>query len=123
MKSKLKPIVASSIAALVVTLVGVLFFFKPLTDGDVSFVTVHPVVGLVVYLSLCMWLFVWATDQTGSTYKGAFIVAAPQFIFILDLMFRGNRGFVTTLAGTTLLVLTWLIVAYIYSRLESSKTK
>ena len=118
MKYKLAPIVASFIAALVATLAGVLFFFNPVTEGDTSLVSVHPAIGLLVYVGLCVSLFVWSTIQTRSPYKGAFLIAAPQFIFVVDLTLRGSRGFVTALAGTALLICTWLIVAYTYSRFD-----
>lgn len=115
LKPKIVPIVASFIAAFVSTLVGVLFFFDPVTAGDATIVAIHPAVGLLVYVTLCVALFVWATNQVSNAYKGAFLIAAPQFVLILDLTLRGSRGVTTALAGTVLLFLTWLVVAFTYS--------
>ena len=116
-KRRVAPVVAAFAALLVVTLAGVLFFFDPLTAGDTSFVAVHPAVGLLVYAGLSIALFVWSTNQTNSAYKGAFLLAAPQIILVIDLTLRGSRGVTTALAGTTRLAFTWLVVAYTYSRL------
>lgn len=120
MLNRSKPLVAAFVAALIANLAGVLLFFQPVTEGDTSIVAVHPAIGLFVYVSLCIWIFAWATKQMGNPYKGAFIVAAPQFIFIVDLTLRGERGLLTGTAGTLLLASTWFVIAYAYSRFDRS---
>jgi len=115
-----RPLFFAFLAALIANLVGVLLFFKPLTDGDTSIIAVHPAIGLFVYVGLCIGVFAWATKEVGNAYKGAFIVAAPQFILIVDLTLRGERGLLTAAAGTLLLGSTWFLVAYVYSRFDRS---
>lgn len=112
---RVKPIVAAFVTAVIANLVGVLLFFKPISDGDTSFVSVHPAVGLLVYVALCIALMEWANRQMSSVYKAAFIVAAPQFILVADLTLSGKRGSLTAAAGTVLLAATWVLVAFIYS--------
>ena len=118
MKPKPVQIGAAFAVALLATLVGVLFFFDPVTDGDTSFISVHPALGLLVYVGLSVGLFMWSTSETRSAYKGAFIVAAPQAILIVDLTLRGSRGVLTAVAGIMLLTFTWLLVAYTYARFD-----
>jgi len=117
MKHPSFPVITSFIAAVAVMLVGVFFFFEPIAKIDTSFISVHPAVGLLVYVGLSMLLFVWATNLSKSVYKGALLVVAPQAILILDLAMRGNRGIVTAIAGVVLLFFTWFVVGLIYSRL------
>ena len=115
MANRSKSLIAAFVAALIANLLGVLLFFRPITEGDTSVVSVHPAIGLLVYVGLCIGLFDWATKQMANVYKGAFIVAAPQFVFIADLTLRGERGLLTAAAGTLLLMATWFVVAYAYS--------
>ncbi|MEN7343831.1 MAG: hypothetical protein AAAFM81_12850 [Pseudomonadota bacterium] len=121
MNSRIIQVSTIFVVAVLVTLLGVFFFFKPVEVSDTSFVSVNPAVAVIVYIGLSVWMFVWAAAQTRSAYKAAFIVIAPQAILIVDLAFRGNRGFFTALAGIVLLAVTWLIVAYTYSLFERRK--
>ena len=122
MTNQSKPLVAAFVTALTITLLGVLLFFKPIAESDTSFVSVHPAIGFLIYLVLSIGLFSWATKEMGNVYKGAFIVAAPQFIFIIDLTLRGERGLPTAAAGTLLLTVTWLAVAYAYSLFDRAES-
>ncbi len=115
------PLIGAVVIALIANLFGVLFFFKPIAEGDTSIVTVHPAFGLLIYVILCVWLFDWSARQMKSPYKSAFVVGASQAILVTDLMFRGERGVLTAVAGAILLLVTWSCVAFVYSRLGGYK--
>ncbi|MEM1250101.1 MAG: hypothetical protein AAGA81_00390 [Acidobacteriota bacterium] len=108
--------------AVVANLVGVLLFFQPLAEGDTSFVAVHPLLGFLVYVGSCAALFTWGARRMQSPYASAFLVAASQVALVVDLMLRGDRGAVTTIAGTVLLAATWWLVAAVASRWGESPT-
>ncbi|MEM7281103.1 MAG: hypothetical protein AAF438_05705 [Pseudomonadota bacterium] len=112
-----KPVIASFITALFANLLGVLLFFNPISEGDTTLITVHPAIGLIVYVGLCIGLFQWAVTHMGNAYKAAFLLGASQMALVVDLTLRGQRGVLTGLAGCALLVATWLAVAYVYSKL------
>lgn len=99
-------------AVLVVTIAGVFLFFQPLSRGDASIVQVHPLIAVLSYVGLCTWIYLWAARETGSSYKAAFVLVAPQAALIMDLTFRAERGMVTGLAGIALLIITWFAVAF-----------
>jgi len=112
-----KPISAAIVTALAANLVGVLFFFKPIADGDTNRLEISPAAGLVVYVVLCVALFDWTARRLGNAFKAAFVVAGSQLILIIDLMLRGDRGLITAAAGAVLLAATWVPIAYVYSAL------
>lgn len=103
--------------AAVVNLVGVIYFFKPVTERDTSNLSVPPMLGFLIFVLLSIALFDWAVRQSGSTYKPAVIIGASQIILILDQMLSGKRGVATALAGAALVVVTWACVAGVYSAL------
>lgn len=121
MDKRAKPLIAAFIAALIANLLGVFLFFEPITEGDTSTITIHPALGLLVYIGLCISLLEWATRQMRNVYKGAFMVAAPQFILVADLTLRGERGLLTAAAGTILLTATWIFIAYAYSLFDRAE--
>jgi len=62
---------------------------------------VHPAVGLLVYVSLSVALFVWVARQLGNPYKAAFVIGASQFVLVnVDFVLRGDRGLMTAGAST-----------------------
>lgn len=122
-KPNWKSIIAAFVAGSVVTLVGVLFFFRPIEKDDtVSGALLHPAIGFFVYMVLSIWLFDWVARRLYSAYKAAFVVATSQFILVnVDFVFRGERGLVTAAASTVLMVATWSAVAYAYSAFARDK--
>ena len=114
MKSKLVVAFATFLAVLTTTMAAVLLFFQPITRGDTSIVDVHPVIGVLAYVGLCTWIFLWAARATNSSYKAAFVLIATQAALIIDLTVRGERGIVTGLAGIAMLVGTWTAVAFVH---------
>ena len=116
-----KHFLAAFATAVVANLVGVFLFFRPISEGDTARLSVHPAVGLLVYVGLCAALFDWGARQLRSPYKSAFFVAAAQFVLIVDLTLRGERGWITTLAGGVLLAVTWAAVAFVVARFEDSR--
>lgn len=111
------PIIGAVITSVVVNLVGVLMFFQPIAQADNDTISVHPAIGLSVYVVLGVWLFVWTSKHMKSVYKAAAVVALSQFILVVDLMMRGERGLLTVLAGGVLLAVTWASIAFVYRKL------
>ena len=115
-----KAILASIVTMGVVTIIGVLFVFKPMAEADAASAAWPPLVAISVYLVLSVLLLDWAARRTRNSYSAAFIIASAQIIFIVDLLSRGERGVLTAAAGTVLLAATWCCVAFVHSRLTST---
>jgi hypothetical protein len=113
-----KAIVASIVVMGVVTVVGVVFLFRPIAQGDAGSGEWPAPIAVSVYLVLSVLLLDWAARRTRSSFSAAFVIASAQFIFIVDLLARGERGLLTAVAGTALLVMTWISVAFVHSRLS-----
>ena len=112
-----KSITAAFVAAFVVTLAGVIFFFGPIEQADTtSGPLLPPAIGFFIYVALSISLFGWVVRQIGNPYKAAFVIAAAQFILVdVDFVLRGQRGLMTAAASTALLAATWFAVAFAYS--------
>ena len=117
MISNWKAISASIVTMGVVTVAGVVLFFRPLAEADTASEAWPPLIAIAVYLVLSVLLLDWAARQTRSSYTAAFVIASSQFIFIIDLLSRGERGVLTATGGTALLILSWAAVAIVHSRL------
>ncbi|HLV25047.1 MAG TPA: hypothetical protein VKZ41_01945 [Gemmatimonadales bacterium] len=113
-----KAILASIITMMLVTLAGVMLMFRPLAEGDTVSAAWPAPLAVAVYVVLSILLLDWAALRSGSSFSAAFIIAAAQFILIIDLLARGERGVLTAVAGTVLLAVTWLSVAAVHSRLS-----
>lgn len=112
-------IVASIVAFGVVTMLGVVFIFRPVAEGDPAASPWPPLIAIAVYLVLSVFLLDWAAHRMDSSYSAAFVIAAAQSILIVDLLARGERGLVTAAAGIALVAVSWVSVAFVHSRLTS----
>lgn len=110
-------IVASVVALGVVTMLGVVFIFRPVAEGDKMALPWPPPIAIAVYLVLSVLLLDWAARRMVSSYSAAFVIAAAQCIFILDLLSRGERGPMTAAAGIAVVAMSWASVALVHSRL------
>ena len=115
---KAKQLIASFITMALVTIGGVLLFFRPIAESETASSPWPAPIALEVYSGLSILLHDWAAQQLRSSYSAAFIVAGSQAIFVIDLLARGERGYLTALAGVTLLVVTWLGVAFVHTRFK-----
>ncbi len=122
MLSRWKAILASIVTMGLVTVAGVIFFFRPIAQGDTVSAAWPAPVAITVYLVLSVLLLDWTAQRTRNSFSAAFVIAAAQFIFVVDLLARGERGLLTAVAGTGLIAATWLAVALVYSRLTSTKS-
>lgn len=124
MKRNWKAVAAAFVTALVVTLVGVMFFFRPIAAADPApgHSPLPQALGFFIYVGLCVALFDWLARQMQGAAKAAFALAAAQFILIVDLALSGERGLLTLAAGGALLAVTWVCVAFVYSRFTSGKS-
>jgi len=118
--SRWKAILVSIVTMGLVTVAGVVFFFRPIAQGDTVSAAWPAPIAITVYLVLSVMLLDWTAQRTRNSFSAAFIIAAAQFILIVDLLARGERGLLTAVAGTALLVATWLSVAFVHSRLTST---
>lgn len=121
MLSRWKAILVSIVTMGLVTVVGVIFFFRPIAQGDTVSAAWPAPIAITVYLVLSVTLLDWTAQRTHNSFSAAFIIAAAQFILIVDLLSRGERGLLTAVAGTALLVATWLSVAFVHARLTSTQ--
>lgn len=110
-------IVASIVAFGLVTMLGVLFVFRPVAAADTISSPWPPLVAIAVYLVLSVSLLEWSARRMRSSYSAAFAIAAAQSIFIVDLLSRGERGLMTAGAGIAVLSISWASVAFVHSRL------
>ena len=111
---KVIPVALVTLSSLVITLLGVIFFFKPVEASDTSILSLPPYFGLA-YIFLCVAIYLWAHKQLGNCYKAALVVTLPQVALIIDLMIRGDRGMTTTVAGSLLLFVTWFVTAFAHN--------
>ncbi len=120
MAQRWKAILASIVTMGLVTVTGVIFIFRPLAEADTASAAWPAPVAILVYLVLSVLLLDWAARRTRSTYSAAFIIGSAQFIVIVDLLSRGERGVLTAAAGTALLIVSWGCVAFVHSRLTGT---
>lgn len=122
MKQRWKPLTAAFVTAAVLTLAGVVLFFQPIAEADaVAGVPLPPPLAFFIYVALCVALFDWLAREMRSAGKAAFALVACQFVLVLDLALRGERGLMTLAASGTLMAVTWFCVAFVYARLSPRK--
>ena len=121
MSKRWKALLASLLTMGLVTVVGVVFVFRPLSEGDAVASPWPAPVAILVYLCLYVLLLDWAAQRMQSSYAAAGVIAAAQLIFIVDLLARGERGVMTALAGSLLVLATWACVAFVHARLTRSE--
>ena len=112
----LKRLIALFLTMGITTIVGVVVFFRPLADADKASTAWSAPIALAIYAGLSVLLFDWVAQRLRNSFAAAFVIAAAQFIFIVDLLARGERGILTAAAGTLLLAITWSSVAFVHSR-------
>ena len=117
MKLRWKALVASIVTYGLVTVIGVLFLFQPITAGDTVGEPWPPAIAIATYLVLSVLLLDWAACRTGSSWAAAIVIGSAQLIFIVDLLARGERGLKTAIAGALLVALSWAAVAFVHDRL------
>ncbi|MEM8984693.1 MAG: hypothetical protein AAGC71_16905 [Pseudomonadota bacterium] len=117
MIAKAKQLIASFLTMAILTIGGVILFFRPISEADNSVGEWPAPLAMAVYAGLSIWLMDWAAQRTNNSYSAAFVVAGSQSILILDLAARGERGFLTAFAGIVLVAVTWVAVAFVHSRL------
>ena len=99
----------------VVTLLGVVFFFRPIEEADrASFPLVSAPLNLAAYTALSVLLYDWAVRRTQGFISTAFIIGASQYILVIDLTLRGARGLATAAASAVLIFITWASLALVY---------
>ncbi len=117
---KLTRLLASFLTMGIVTILGVVVFFRPIAEVDKASAAWPAPIALAIYAGLSVLLLDWAAQRLRSSYSAAFIIAAAQFIFVVDLLARGERGLLTAVAGALLLTISWSGVAFVHSRIANT---
>jgi len=117
---KLKRLLASFLTMGIVTILGVIVFFRPIAEVDNASTAWPAPIALAIYAGLSVLLLDWAAQRLRSSYSAAFIIASAQIIFVIDLLTRGERGLLTAVAGALLLAVSWSGVAFVHSRITNT---
>lgn len=99
----------------VVTLVGVIFWFRPIAEADPhGSPLLSAPLNLAVYGALSVLLYDWTVRRTRGFFVTAFVIGASQYILVIDLTLRGERGLATAGASAVLILASWVSVALVY---------
>ncbi len=119
MKTRWYVLAAELLTLFFVTLVGVMFWFRPIAEADEpSAALLSPAVNLAIYVLLSVVLFSWVARRMNSPWAAAFGIGAAQYVLVLDLTLRGERGLATAGASAVLILCSWGSVALVHSLLE-----
>ncbi len=113
--SRLWAILASGITFAITTIGSVLLFFKPIAEGDTPAQPWPAPVAVLGYVAASALLHDWLSRSAVGSYKAAIALGGAQGILIIDLLARGERGFVTAMAGLMMLVITWGSLAAVHA--------
>ena len=116
MTRRIWDLVATAVAAAIVTFVGVFYFFEPIASADPpSTAPVPAALGFLVYITLSVLLLDWVSRQIGRPVKAGLIIAASQIILVsIDFVLRGERGIATGAASAVLILVTWTVMGAVY---------
>ena len=99
----------------VVMILGVVFWFRPIAEGDhATGPLVSAPVNLAIYSALSILLYDWVARRIRNFVATAFALGAAQYALVIDLTLRGDRGVATAGASAVLIVVTWASVAVVY---------
>jgi hypothetical protein len=115
-------LLATAVAAAVVNLVGVIYFFQPIAENDAAGrPLVPPAVGLIVYVLLSVLVLDRVSRHMRSTIRAALAIAASQIILVsIDFVLRGERGIATGAASAVLILVTWTVMAMVYDKVHGN---
>ncbi len=113
--SRLWAIFASGFTFAVTTIGCVLIFFKSIAEGDTPGQPWPTALAILVYVAASAVLHDWLSRNAVGSYKAAVALGGAQGILIIDLLARGERGFVAAMAGLVMLVITWGSLAAVHA--------
>jgi hypothetical protein len=119
--NKLLVICAGSLTFAVATVGCVVIFFKSVAGSDVSSEPWPAAVAIIVYVAASVLLHDWLSRTAAGPYRAAFALGCAQAILIVDLLARGERGFLTAVAGIVMLAITWGSLAVVHSRMTRAR--
>jgi hypothetical protein len=92
-----------------------MFLFRPIEEADQArSALISAPRNLAAYTALSVFLYDWAVRRTRGFFATAFVIGAAQYILVIDLTLRGERGLATAGASAVLIFATWVSVAYVY---------
>jgi hypothetical protein len=116
MIKRVTAVIAAAMVAVFVNFFGVVFFFRPISEGDSVGWVPPPLISFLVYVALSVIVLDWAVQRLGKPMKVAVVIALSQVILVIDLVLRGDRGVATGAAGVVLIVVTWTAMGFAYSK-------
>lgn len=124
MTGRLAALVWAAVAAVVVNFAGVVFFFRPIAEGDAAAgPLLPPALGFLVYIALSVLALDWVSRQIGGAVRAGLVVALGQILLLLDLVLRGERGVTTGAAGAALVLVTWTVMGAVYGWVLRRETR
>lgn len=78
MKSRFGAVLAAAVAAVVVNLVGVFYFFQPIAAADSPGEPLPGAVGFLVYIVLSVLLLDWVNQKVGDPIKAGLVIAVSS---------------------------------------------
>jgi biotin transporter BioY len=116
----MKPILGSYLTLALIYLVGVIFFFQPIAEGDSARgPLVPPLIGFLVSTVLYIALFAWIAREMRSGLRAALAVALSQLLLVdVDYVLTGDRGVATAAASSVLLLVAWSMTGWVYDRMS-----
>ncbi len=117
MKINWKAYVAALFTMGVVMLTGVILFFNPIAEADMTNgPLVPPLINFLIYVVLIVSLFDWTARQIQRSYKAGFAIGTGQFLLVnVDYVLSGKRGLMTAGASSVLMLATWITVIIVYN--------
>jgi len=116
MKRSWVSVAAAFATMFVVTLIGVVLWFRPIAEQDEPGAPLlSPALSLTAYSLVSVVLFSWAARRMSSSSAAAFVIASAQIVLVIDLSMRGDRGWSTAGAGAVLIAATWAAVAAVHA--------
>ena len=99
----------------IVTLLGVVYWFRPISESDqAGSPLLSAPLSLAIYAALSVLLYDGAVRRTKEVFVTAIVIGASQYILVVDLTLRGERGITTAGASAILIFVSWLAVALVY---------
>ena len=109
----MKRFIASFAAFGITNLALVLAIYRPVGDlPPPDLAPVHPLIAFTIYIGLAVWLFDWTARKIGNPWQAALALGGAQFLLVnVDMVLRGDRAFLTAVASTVVMIITWTALA------------
>ena len=109
-------LVAGFAAFGIANLVLVMTLYRPVSQLEGSGEAfLHPVFGFAVYIGLMVWLYDWTARKIGNSWHAAAALGGAQFLLVnVDMTMRGDRALATAAMSTVVLIVSWVLLAFVW---------